>query len=164
MLAPSSSIGAPGERLCYFIQALPRRFSLGELRRQFDLRGEIPPFKPRYNIQPSQYVPVILRGKLGNEAKLMKWGLVPSWVREISMWEGLPYAQAETLLEKRSFKQLVDSRRCVIPADGFYEWRNDWRKKTPMWFHLIGKNRSPLPVCGTHGEISNLATHLKRSP
>jgi putative SOS response-associated peptidase YedK len=138
-------------------------FQSGELRRQFDLRGEIPPFKPRYNIQPSQYA-VILRGKLGNEAKLMKWGLVPSWVREISMWEGLPYAQAETLLEKRSFKQLVDSRRCVIPADGFYEWRNDWRKKTPMWFHLIGKNRSPLPVCGTHGEISNLATHLKRLP
>jgi len=48
-------------------------FQSGELRRQFDLRGEIPPFKPRYNIQPSQYA-VILRGKLGNEAKLMKMG------------------------------------------------------------------------------------------
>jgi putative SOS response-associated peptidase YedK len=42
-------------------------------------------------------------------------------------------------LRETIFQALVDSRRCLIPADGFYEWRNDWRKKTPIWFHLIGK-------------------------
>ena len=129
-------------------------FQFEKIRRQFDLRGELPPFKPRYNIQPSQYVPVILRGERGNEAKLMKWGLVPSWVRDISMWDGLPYAQAETLLEKRSFKQLVDSRRCLVPADGFYEWHNDWRRKTPMWFHLIGKK--PFAFAGLWDSWRNI--------
>jgi len=129
-------------------------FNSGEMRREFDLRGEIPPYKPRYNIQPSQYVPVIRRGKLGNDAKLMKWGLVPSWVRDISMWDGLPNAQAETLLEKRSFKQLVDSRRCLIPADGFYEWRNDWRDKTPIWYHLKGKK--PFAFAGLWDSWRNI--------
>jgi putative SOS response-associated peptidase YedK len=129
-------------------------FDFGEIRRLYNIRGEIPPFKPRYNIQPAQYVPVILRAERGNEAKLMKWGLVPSWVLDIATWDGLPYAQAETLLEKRSFKQLVDSRRCLIPADGFYEWRNDWRKKTPIWYHL--KEKKPFAFAGLWDSWRNI--------
>ena len=114
-------------------------FEFDEIQRLFDLGGEAPSFKPRYNVQPAQYMPVILRGKRGTEAKLMKWGLVPSWLTDISMWDGLPYAQAETLMEKRSFKRLVESRRCLIPADGFFEWRNNGKKKIPIWYHLQGK-------------------------
>ena len=107
-------------------------FAFAEIVRMFNLGGEIPQFRSRYNVFPSQYVPVILRGEHGNEAKLMKWGLVPSWVPDVTMWDGLPYAQAETLWEKPSFKRLIESRRCLIPADGFYEWRNDGRTRTPI--------------------------------
>jgi len=55
-------------------------------------------------------------------------------------------ARAETLLEKPSFKQLVSRRRCLVPADGFYEWRRDGKRKVPMWIHL--KNREPFAFAG----------------
>jgi len=55
-------------------------------------------------------------------------------------------ARAETLLEKPSFKQLVSKRRCLVPADGFYEWRREGKRKVPMWFHTSRTgNRSPSP-------------------
>ena len=84
----------------------------------------------------------------------MKWGLVPSWVPDVSAWDGLPYAQAETLMEKRSFKRLVETRRCLIPADGFYEWRNNWKKKTPIWYHLQGKK--PFAFAGLWDSWRNM--------
>jgi putative SOS response-associated peptidase YedK len=55
----------------------------------------------------------------------MHWGSVPSWAQDPSMGQGMINARAETLLEKPSFKQLVGTRRCVVPADGFYEWQRE---------------------------------------
>jgi putative SOS response-associated peptidase YedK len=76
----------------------------------------------------------------------MRWGLVPSWAQDPSMCQRMINARAETLLEKPSFKQLVSTRRCLVPADGFYEWRRDGKRKVPMWIHL--KNRKPFAFAG----------------
>jgi putative SOS response-associated peptidase YedK len=81
-----------------------------------------------------------------NEAKLMKWGLVPSWASDPSVGNRMINARAETLLEKPSFKRLVSERRCLIPADGFYEWRREGNGKVPVWIHL--KNKEPFAFAG----------------
>jgi putative SOS response-associated peptidase YedK len=72
--------------------------------------------------------------------------LVPSWAPDPSIGNRLINARAETLLEKPSFKQLVSQRRCIIPADGFYEWRREGNLKIPVWIHL--KNKEPFAFVG----------------
>ena len=103
-------------------------------------------FQTRYNIAPSQEVPVIIRNEGRNEAKVMKWGLVPSWAPDSTMGQRMINARSETLLEKPSFKQAVEKRRCLIPANGFYEWRRDGNRKIPMWIQF--KTREPFAFPG----------------
>jgi putative SOS response-associated peptidase YedK len=91
-------------------------FQYRELKVQWNLLGDIPLFGPRYNIAPSQDVPVIVRNESRNELRTMRWGLVPSWAQDKSIGQGMINARAETLLEKPSFKQLVSTRRCLVPA------------------------------------------------
>ena len=76
----------------------------------------------------------------------MQWGLIPNWAADPSIGNRMINARAETLTELPSFKQLVDRRRCLIPADGFYEWRKEGRWKVPMWVYL--KNREPFGLAG----------------
>jgi putative SOS response-associated peptidase YedK len=66
----------------------------------------------------------------------MHWGLIPSWAADPSIGNRMINARAETLTESPSFKPLVDRRRCIIPADGFYEWRKEGKRKVPMWVYL----------------------------
>ena len=96
--------------------------SYRDLKKVWNLHGEFS-FAKRYNIAPSQEVPVIIRNDGHNEAKLMKWGLVPSWAPDSSMGQRMINARSETLLEKPSFRHAVQKRRCLVPANGFYEWR-----------------------------------------
>jgi putative SOS response-associated peptidase YedK len=69
----------------------------------------------------------------------MHWGLIPHWAADPSIGNRMINARAETLTELPSFKPLVDRRRCIIPVDGFYEWRKEGRRKVPMWVHLKGR-------------------------
>jgi len=103
-------------------------------------------FQTRYNIAPSQDVPVIIRNDNRNEAKVMKWGLVPSWAPDASMGQRMINARSETLLEKPSFRQAVEKRRCLVPANGFYEWRREGNRKLPMWIQF--KSREPFAFPG----------------
>jgi putative SOS response-associated peptidase YedK len=121
-------------------------FEFREIKIRWNLWGDIPFFGPRYNIAPSQEVPVIVRNESRNELKPMHWGLVPSWAQEPSMGQRMINARAETLLEKPSFKQLVTTRRCLVPADGFFEWWREGNRKVPMWIHL--KKREPFAFAG----------------
>jgi len=87
----------------------------------FDTR---PNLAPRYNIAPTQPVPVLRDGPAGRrELVLVRWGLVPSWAKEVSGGAPLINARAETVAEKPSFRNAFKRRRCLIPADGFYEWK-----------------------------------------
>ncbi len=121
-------------------------FQYRDIKVLWNLRGDSTNFAPRYNIAPSQEVPVIVRNESRDEAKLMKWGLVPSWAQDPSMGQRMINARSETLLEKPSFKNLVATRRCLVPADGFYEWRREGNRKVPMWIHL--KKREPFAFAG----------------
>lgn len=104
---------------------------------------------PRYNIAPSQVVPVIIeegdgRGgatqvsNLRYNVALFQWGLVPSWSTESI---GFINARAETLEEKPSFAESFRTRRCLIPADGFYEWKRKGKWKQPYFFQLQDENQ-----------------------
>jgi putative SOS response-associated peptidase YedK len=121
-------------------------FQYRDIKVLWSLRGDSTDFAPRYNIAPSQDVPVILRNEDRNELKPMSWGLVPSRTLDRSIGQRMINARGETLLEKISFKQLVARRRCLVPADGFYEWRKEGKRKVPMWIHL--KNREPFAFAG----------------
>ena len=71
----------------------------------------------------------------------MHWGLIPHWAADPSIGNRMINARAETLTELPSFKLLVDRRRCIIPADGFYEWRKEGKRKVPMWVYLRSRGR-----------------------
>ena len=114
-------------------------FEFREIKVRYKLQSDLPLLPRRYNIAPSQEVPVIIQNGGKNELKIMRWGLVPSWAPDRSIANRMINARAESITEKPSFRRLVESRRCLIPADGFYEWRREGRGKVPMWFHLKKK-------------------------
>jgi len=78
---------------------------------------------PRYNIAPSQPVPVIRAASGTRVLQLMRWGLVPSWAKDVSIGQRMINARSETAAEKPAFRHAMMRRRCLVPADGFYEWR-----------------------------------------
>ena len=84
---------------------------------------EQPNFPPRYNIAPTQPVPVVILENGGRHFRLMRWGLIPSWVKEPRKFALLINARSETIREKPAFKNAMKRRRCLFPADGFYEWK-----------------------------------------
>lgn len=89
------------------------------------------PFEPRYNIAPSQSVLTIADFGKGVEARFLTWGLIPSWSTD---GKGFINARAETLEERPSFSDSFRLRRCLIPADGFFEWKRTGREKRPFYF------------------------------
>ena len=130
--------------MCGRYDFTPGEFS--DLRIRFNLGKELPEFKPSYNIAPGQYVPVIVRDEDHNKVKLMRWGLVPSWAEDPSIGNRMINARCETLAEKPSFKHLLSSRRCLIPANGFFEWRREGKRKVPM--RVTRKDREPFLFAG----------------
>jgi putative SOS response-associated peptidase YedK len=100
---------------------------------------------PRYNVAPTQEVVSIVRNGASHLA-LLRWGLIPSWAKDESIGSRMINARAETLAEKPSFKGLLRSKRCLIIADGFYEWKKENGFKTPMYITL--KNGEPFAFAG----------------
>jgi putative SOS response-associated peptidase YedK len=95
-------------------------------------------FKPRYNIAPRQQVPVLVWENGAAVLKPMRWGLIPSWSKDETIGDKLTNARAETISEKSSFRKPFQSQRCLIPADGFYEWQTTPAGKLPFWFTRRG--------------------------
>jgi len=96
------------------------------------------PFKPRYNIAPTQQVPVVRISPEDNKLHidLLKWGLIPSWSKDASIGSHMINARSETVDTKPSFKSALKHRRCIIPASGFYEWQEVGGKKHPLYIKL----------------------------
>ena len=104
---------------------------------RFELPPVLPGFAPRYNIAPTQLQWTILRESAGApEARQLKWGLVPSWATDPSIGNRMINARAESLTEKPSFRESLQTRRCVILADGYYEWKSVGKGKVPFYFRL----------------------------
>jgi putative SOS response-associated peptidase YedK len=95
---------------------------------------------PRYNIAPTQPVAVIRQNPKEpvRELSLMRWGLIPSWAKDPSAAASMINARSETASTKPAFRDALKSRRCLIPADGFYEWKRDGKHKQPFCFE-VGK-------------------------
>ena len=88
---------------------------------------------PRFNIAPGQDAPVVAEDRRGRRLGLLRWGLVPGWVDDPG--SGFINARAESVSTKPSFREAFRRRRCLVPADGFYEWRRDETGKQPFWIH-----------------------------
>ncbi|MDQ2715516.1 MAG: SOS response-associated peptidase [Chloroflexota bacterium] len=101
--------------------------------------------QPRYNVAPTQEVISVLHDDTAH-LEWLRWGLIPSWAKEEAIGSKMINARAETLAEKPSFKRLLRSRRCLVVADGFYEWKSENGSKTPMYFTL--KSKEPFAFAG----------------
>ena len=88
----------------------------------------------RYNIAPTQDVPVIVRNS-PNRIVMMRWGLIPHWAKDESIGNKMINARAETITEKASFKRLLPAKRCIVPASGYYEWQATENGKQPFYIH-----------------------------
>jgi putative SOS response-associated peptidase YedK len=102
------------------------RFHVDEVR---EAAGE------HYNIAPTQQVDVVTQSGGVRRLETYKWGLIPSWAEDPKIGSRMLNARAETLTEKPSFRIPLAKRRCLIPADGFYEWKREGRAKQPFYFH-----------------------------
>jgi putative SOS response-associated peptidase YedK len=127
--------------------------------------GVLQDYLPRWNIAPTQLAPVIRADRETGERRLtmLRWGLVPYWAKDASIGSKMINARSETLAEKAVFRNLLERRRCVVPADAFYEWRKPaapGETKQPfalrlnddqpfcfagLWDRWKGPSNSPLP-------------------
>ena len=98
---------------------------------------------PSYNISPTQYSPVIVQKSTKRIIKNMHWGLIPSWSKDKKFSSNLINARLETIKEKPSFKNLVDTNRCIVVANGYYEWTQTDNGKQPFFIH---NNNDFLPM------------------
>jgi putative SOS response-associated peptidase YedK len=102
--------------------------------------------QPRYNIAPSQNVLAIRSRSDANETVMLRWGLIPSWANDIKISYSLINARAETIATKPAFRAAYRKRRCLIPADGYFEWQAVGRKKQP--FHIRRRDRGVFAFAG----------------
>lgn len=143
------------------------RYSLttpGEVLTETFALPEAPEVEPRYNIAPSQEVPAVRVDPFGGQRELafLRWGLVPKWAKDEGMGNRLINARAESVDQKPAFEESFERQRCLIPADGFFEWRKNGAQRKPFYLRLRGgepfamaglwarwwsRNRAALETC-----------------
>ena len=148
------------------------RFSfifINEIKDRFNLAQPEFDFEPRYNIAPSQPVPVVIHRNGGNQLCIFRWGLIPYWAKDESIGNKLINARAETLEEKPSFRQSLKQKRCLVLADGFYEWKKEGRLRKP--YRITLRDGKPFAFAGLWdswrsptGQIINSCTIITTTP
>jgi putative SOS response-associated peptidase YedK len=126
------------------------RFSLGatiRVAQVFDV-PDWPDMPPRYNIAPGQDIAAVIQNRetASREFRPLRWGLVPFWAKEGSIGNRLINARAETVATKPAFRTPFRERRCLVPADGFYEWERQGRRKQP--WHIRMRDARPFAFAG----------------
>lgn len=106
--------------------------SIAELEGRFGFDGADVAYSPSYNVAPTQGVPTVVAESEVRRAVLMRWGLIPSWAKDPKIGSRMINARAETVAEKPSFRTALRRRRCLVLADGFYEWQRTSAGKRPM--------------------------------
>jgi len=131
------------------------RFTLtldpGELQEKLDLGPFLEMYQPRYNIAPTQPVSVV-RDATSKAIEQFRWGLIPSWAKDMEIGSRMINARAETLVEKPSFRNLIKKKRCLILADGFFEWsvQDPSKGKIPFYFQV--DHGEPFTFAGLYDE------------
>ncbi len=119
------------------------------MRRLFRFTGPLPNLPPRYNVAPTQQVPIVRRARDDGDRKLAqaRWGVVPFWAKDEKIGYKLINARAEGIDAKPSFREAFKcGRRCPIPGDGFYEWAKETKPKQP--WHVTLKDDGPFAFAG----------------
>jgi putative SOS response-associated peptidase YedK len=106
----------------------------------------IPELKARFNIAPTQLVPVVRAGQNGRELAMLRWGLIPSWAKDAKIAHSLINARSETAASKPAFRSAFKRRRCLLPSDGFYEWKKVGKQKLPL--HIRRRDEAPFAFAG----------------
>ena len=117
-----------------------------EAIRNFFRYAERPNFPARYNIAPTQPIAVVRLINGQRQFALMRWGLLPSWVKDPKAFSLIVNARGESVIEKPAFRAAMKRRRCLIPADGFYEWKAGGPRKQPYYIHA--RSGGPLAFAG----------------
>jgi putative SOS response-associated peptidase YedK len=111
------------------------------------LFGPAPDFAPRFNVAPSQSVPVVCMSTHGRQIHMMRWGLTPAWAADPGAGPKPINARSETIAQSPAFRVSFARRRCILPADGFYEWKPlDAKIKQPFYIHR--KDDAPFALAG----------------
>jgi putative SOS response-associated peptidase YedK len=121
---------------------------LNTIQKAFYIQGIFCEHQPSWNISPTQSVPVVVRHNGNNQLVSYSWGLIPSWSKDPSIGSKLINARAETVDKKPSFKNAFKNKRCLIVADGFYEWKKEGKSKEPLYFYL--KSGRPFGFAGLY--------------
>jgi putative SOS response-associated peptidase YedK len=108
--------------------------------------AEQPNFPPRHNVAPTQPIPVVRLTEGERHFALVRWGFVPSWVKDPRGFSLIINARGESVLDKPAFRNAMRRRRCLVPADGFYEWKADGSRKRPHFIRPRGGG--PLAFAG----------------
>ena len=116
------------------------------LQKTFLLESAPPDLRPRYNIAPTQPVAVVVERNGKRQLDTFHWGLIPAWAKERSIGNRMINARGETVAEKPSFKRPLKNQRCLVLANGFYEWRKTPGGKVPLYIHL--KDHQPFAFAG----------------
>jgi putative SOS response-associated peptidase YedK len=107
---------------------------------------ERPNFPPRFNIAPTQPVPIVRLFEGQRQFALVRWGLIPGWVKDPRSFSLLFNARGESVLERPAFQAAMRYRRCLVPFDGFYEWKHSGRRRQPYYIHA--RDGGPLAFAG----------------
>ena len=118
---------------------------LGELARQFEFDGDWLTFESAYNIAPTQEVLTVVGGET-RRGGLMRWGLIPHWAKNASIGSRMINARGETVAEKPAFRDALRRRRCLVLADGFYEWQRTGGARRPM--RIVMRSGEPFAFAG----------------
>ena len=128
------------------------RFTLSNPRQlalRFDLAA-LAEQPARFNVAPTQPVPCVVVHAAGRQLEMLRWGLVPAWARDLSVGNRMINARAESLESKPAFRDALRGRRCLVLADGFFEWKKDGRARRP--FHIRLRTREPFAFAGLWDE------------
>ncbi len=113
-------------------------------------------FEDRYNIPPTQDVPIVRLADRKRELAVARWGLIPPWTKDPKKAPLLNNARAETITEKPSFRSAFKSRRCIIPGSGFFEWKTEGKVKQPFYF--INPDGKMLAFAGLWEQWNDIET------
>ena len=119
--------------------------NISELQLRFGFAMEPPELQPRYNIAPAQQVLAVVNDG-SRRGDMMRWGLVPSWAKDIKIGSRMINAVSETAATKPAFRSAFRRRRCLVLADGFFEWRREGKERVPMYF--FQKSGEPMAFAG----------------
>lgn len=121
---------------------------LSVIAREIGISGVSIHFSPNRNVSPGLLIPAIIHRDAENVLEALLWGLIPFWAKNPSIGAKLINARAETVAQKPGFKNAFAHRRCLIPADGFYEWKKEGNKKVPYSFYM--KSGQPFVFAGLY--------------